>query len=211
MIRCAFGRTCHCPTRTGTRRSPTAPGTSPEAPASPAPWRPVCGTDALSGGRRTRATAPDHGTTTPGAARPTRSASSPAPTGAASPTAPRSPSPDATAPEATARPHRTPDPRPPAPTRAAGQVSDVPATHGPGTPPTGPIVLREGAGGPEVAELQARLRRLAVYPGPEDGRYDADVREAVSRYQRAYGVAGDPDGVYGAPTRASLESRTEEP
>ncbi|MGW3007506.1 peptidoglycan-binding domain-containing protein [Streptomyces sp. NPDC001219] len=62
-----------------------------------------------------------------------------------------------------------------------------------------------------MAELQARLRRLAVYPGPEDGRYDADVREAVSRYQRAYGVAGDPDGVYGAPTRASLESRTEEP
>ncbi|USA05349.1 peptidoglycan-binding protein [Streptomyces lydicamycinicus] len=50
-----------------------------------------------------------------------------------------------------------------------------------------------------------------MYPGPEDGRYDADVRDAVARYQRAYGVAGDPDGVYGAATRASLESRTQAP
>lgn len=72
-------------------------------------------------------------------------------------------------------------------------------------------MLREGARGPEVRELQGRLRQLAGYPGPDDGRYDADVRDAVSRYQRAYGVAGDPDGVYGTATRASLESRTHEP
>ncbi|QIY55302.1 peptidoglycan-binding protein [Streptomyces sp. RPA4-5] len=72
-------------------------------------------------------------------------------------------------------------------------------------------MLREGAGGPEVVELQERLRQLAVYPGPEDGRYDTDVRDAVARYQRTYGVAGDPVGVYGAPTRASLESRTQAP
>ncbi|MCR8578353.1 peptidoglycan-binding domain-containing protein [Streptomyces sp. Isolate_219] len=171
----------------------------------------LIGTDALSDDTRTRATAPGHGTASPGAALPTGGASAPAPSGAASPTATRSPSPDATAPEATVRPYRTPAPSTPAPTRASGSVSDSPATHGPSAPPTGPLVLREGAGGPEVRELQGRLRQVAVYPGPDDGRYDADVRDAVSRYQRAYGVAGDPDGVYGAVTRASLESRTHEP
>ncbi|MFE1176309.1 peptidoglycan-binding protein [Streptomyces sp. NPDC058773] len=152
-----------------------------------------------------------HGIATPDAARPTGGASARAPGGAATPTASRSPSPDATASESPVRPHRPTPPRPPAPTRAAGSVSDSPATHGPSAPPTGPIVLREGAGGPEVVELQERLGQLAAYPGPDDGRYDADVRDAVSRYQRAYGVAGDADGVYGAPTRVSLEARTDEP
>ncbi|WP_259670545.1 peptidoglycan-binding protein [Streptomyces sp. ID38640] len=171
----------------------------------------LIGPDAFSGDTRTRAVAPGRGTASPSAAHPTGGTSAPAPSGRASPTATRSPSPDATAPEATARPYRTPAPRPPSPTRASGSVSDSPATHGPSAPPTGPLVLREGAGGPEVRELQGRLRQLAVYPGPDDGRYDADVRDAVSRYQRAYGVAGDPDGVYGAGTRASLESRTHEP
>ncbi|WP_432141770.1 peptidoglycan-binding protein [Streptomyces sp. bgisy084] len=171
----------------------------------------LIGTDALSGGDRTRTAAPDRGTASPDAALPTGSTSARAPGGAPSPTATRSPSPDATTPAASLRPYRTPAPPPPAPTRASGSVSDSPATPGPSAPPTGPIVLREGAGGPEVVELQGRLRQLAVYPGPEDGRYDADVRDAVARYQRAYGVAGDPDGVYGAPTRASLESRTQAP
>ncbi|WP_241746112.1 peptidoglycan-binding protein [Streptomyces lydicus] len=171
----------------------------------------LIGTDALSDDTRTRAAAPARGTASPRAALPTGGASAPAPSGPASPTATRSPSPDATTPETTVRPYRTPAPRPPAPTRASGSVSDSPATHGPSAPPTGPLVLREGAGGPEVRELQGRLRQLALYTGPDDGRYDADVRDAVSRYQRAYGVAGDPDGVYGAVTRASLESRTHEP
>ncbi|MFI5521345.1 peptidoglycan-binding protein [Streptomyces platensis] len=172
----------------------------------------LIGTDALSGGTQPRAAAPGRGTASPDAALPTGGITSPAPSGAGSPTAARSPSPDATTPEATVRHHRAPAPRPPAPTRASGSVSDSPTAHGrPSAPPTGPIVLREGAGGPEVVELQGRLRQLAVYPGLEDGRYDADVRDAVSRYQRAYGVTGDPDGVYGAPTRTSLESRTQAP
>ncbi|MGY5132905.1 peptidoglycan-binding protein [Streptomyces nigrescens] len=171
----------------------------------------LIGTDALSDDTRIRATAPGSDTASPGAALPTSGASAPAPSGPDSPTPARSASPDATAPEATMRPYRSPAPRPPAPTRASGSVSDAPATHAPSAPPTGPLVLREGAGGPEVRELQGRLRQVAVYPGPDDGRYDADVRDAVSRYQRAYGVAGDPDGVYGAVTRASLESRTREP
>ncbi|MEW9518420.1 peptidoglycan-binding domain-containing protein [Streptomyces tubercidicus] len=172
----------------------------------------LIGTDAFSGDAPPRAAKPDRGTSSPDVTLPTADATAPAPSRTTSPPPPRSPSPDATAPETNEHPHRAPaNPRPPTPTRASGSVSDSPATDGPSAPPTGPIVLREGAGGPEVVELQGRLRQLAVYPGPEDGRYDADVREAVSRYQRAYGVAGDPDGVYGAPTRASLESRTQPP
>ncbi|MFI1499829.1 peptidoglycan-binding protein [Streptomyces platensis] len=194
------------------RRRRALPAVLLTAGAAMAATAVLIGTDALSGGTQPRAAAPGHGTTSPDAALPTGGTSAPAPNGTTSPTATRSPSPDTTTPGATARHYRTPAaPHPPAPTRASGSVSDSPATHGPSAPPTGPIVLREGAGGPEVVELQGRLRQLAVYPGPEDGRYDADVRDAVARYQRAYGVAGDPDGVYGAPTRASLESRTQAP
>ncbi|WP_018087985.1 peptidoglycan-binding domain-containing protein [Streptomyces sp. FxanaC1] len=193
------------------RRKRLLPAVLLTAGAAVAATAVLIGTDAFSDGTRTRATAPGRGTASPSAALPTSDASAPAPSGPASPTPARSASPDATAPEATMRPYRTPAPRPPAPTRASGSVSDAPATHAPSAPPTGPLVLREGAGGPEVRELQGRLRQVAVYPGPDDGRYDADVRDAVSRYQRAYGVAGDPDGVYGAVTRASLESRTHEP
>lgn len=73
----------------------------------------------------------------------------------------------------------------------------------------GSVVLRVGADGPAVRVVQFRLRQVALYFAAEDdGRYDADVREAVARYQRMYDVAGDPEGVYGARTRASLEART---
>ncbi|WP_414506161.1 peptidoglycan-binding protein [Streptomyces sp. NEAU-L66] len=193
------------------RRKRLLPAVLLTAGAAVAATAALIGTGAFSDDTRPRATAPGRDTASPGATLPTGGASAPAPSGPDSPTPARSASPDATAPEATVRPYRTPAPRPPAPTRASGSVSDSPATHGPSAPPTGPLVLREGAGGPEVRELQGRLRQVAVYPGPDDGRYDADVRDAVSHYQRAYGVAGDPDGVYGAMTRASLESRTHEP
>lgn len=194
------------------RRRRALPAVLLTAGAAVAATAVLIGTDAFSGDASTRAAKPDRGTSSPDVPLPTGDASAPAPSGTTPPPSPRSPSPDATAPETNEHPHRTPAaPRPPAPTRASGSVSDSPATYSPSAPPTGPIVLREGAGGPEVVELQGRLRQLAVYPGPEDGRYEADVRDAVSRYQRAYGVAGDPDGVYGAPTRASLESRTQTP
>ncbi|MEV7382958.1 peptidoglycan-binding domain-containing protein [Streptomyces lydicus] len=179
----------------------------------------MIGSDVLSGGRQDRAAPPDGGAPSPTATAP--SSDEPAPTDSGSPSphaTPSSPAPDAThfgAPKATVKLHRTAEPRPPAPTRAAGTVIDSPSDPGPSTAPapapTGPIVLREGSSGPEVAELQERLRQLALYADPADGRYDADVRAAVSRYQQSYGVQGDPDGVYGTRTRASLEARTQEP
>ncbi|MFG2495726.1 peptidoglycan-binding protein [Streptomyces caniferus] len=172
-------------------------------------------TDALSGDTRDRAAPPDHGAASPSADVPTDDAPAPLRSSAApSRSATRSPSPAVTGvpgPTTGVRLYRTEEAPAPAPTRASGSVTHSPGSHGPSAPPTGPIVLREGATGPEVAELQGRLRQLALYPDPADGHYGAQVRAAVSRYQHSYGVTGDPDGVYGAPTRASLESRTHEP
>lgn len=174
----------------------------------------LIGTDALSGGTRDRAAPPDRSTASPSAALPSAAlptGGAPTPGGtASSPAARRSPSPEATATgpsTATVRLPGTGRPRTPAPTRASGSVSVPPGSPVPGVPP----VLREGAAGPEVRELQARLWQLGLYQGAGGGRYDAEVRAAVSRYQRRHGVTGDPDGVYGPRTRASLESRTDEP
>jgi hypothetical protein len=72
-------------------------------------------------------------------------------------------------------------------------------------------VLSQGSSGPEVQELQLRLEQAGVYRPKADGSYDEDVASAVSRYQRAHGISGDPDGVYGANTRRLLESQTSEP
>ncbi|WP_244942964.1 peptidoglycan-binding domain-containing protein [Streptomyces inhibens] len=197
------------------RRKRSLPAVLVAAGAAVAAAAVLISTDALSGGRQDRAAPPDRGTASPTAAFPTSGDTAPTRTGApASPSAPRSPSSGATgidAPKATVKLYRTAAPPPPAPTQASGSVTASPSAPGPSAPPTGPIVLREGSSGPEVVELQGRLRQLALYPGTDDGRYDADVRGAVSRYQQAYGVQGDPDGVYGAQTRASLESRTREP
>ncbi|MGW1377892.1 peptidoglycan-binding protein [Streptomyces sp. NPDC002446] len=197
------------------RRKRALPAVLAAAGAAAAATAVLIGTDALSGGTRDRAAPPDGGPASPTATLPT--SEEPAPTHSDAPSSPAaatSPSPGATGtgvPRATVTLRRTASPSPPAPTRASGSVTDSPVDHHPSTAPNGPIVLREGASGPEVTELQGRLRQLALYPGAEDGRYDADVRSAVSRYQQAYGVAGDPDGVYGTRTRASLESRTQEP
>lgn len=91
-----------------------------------------------------------------------------------------------------------------------------PATPAPATTPAattdpdGPGTLREGDTGPEVTDLQQRLRRIpSVYDdGPTDGRYDTVLTEAVARFQLWYGIRGDETGVYGDDTRRDLESRT---
>ncbi|MEU1005836.1 peptidoglycan-binding domain-containing protein [Streptomyces tibetensis] len=94
----------------------------------------------------------------------------------------------------------TPDPAPPSPTPPAAAPVD----------PDGAGTLREGAAGPEVAELQQRLLRIPdVYrDGSTSGRYDTTLTAAVARFQLWYGIRGDETGVYGNDTRAALESRT---
>ncbi|MEU0114152.1 peptidoglycan-binding domain-containing protein [Streptomyces bobili] len=85
-----------------------------------------------------------------------------------------------------------------------------PATAAPPADPDGSGTLREGAAGPEVTDLQQRLRRIPnVYDdGATDGRYDTVLAEAVARFQLWYGIRGDESGVYGDDTRRDLESRT---
>jgi peptidoglycan hydrolase-like protein with peptidoglycan-binding domain len=71
--------------------------------------------------------------------------------------------------------------------------------------------LRRGDQGPEVTELQLRLRQLSLYTGRADGTYSGQVEDAVRRYQWARGITDDKSGVYGAATRASLEGETRTP
>ncbi|MFE3031993.1 peptidoglycan-binding protein [Streptomyces canus] len=88
----------------------------------------------------------------------------------------------------------------PTPTRTASGATD----------PDGAGTLRQGDSGPEVSDLQERLRHIPnVYDnGSTDGTYDTTLTEAVARFQLWYGIRGDEDGVYGDDTRRDLESRT---
>ncbi|MFB6439785.1 peptidoglycan-binding protein [Streptomyces sp. NPDC056411] len=198
------------------RRRRTLPVVLAAAGAAVAATAVILSTDVLSGRGHDRAAPPDGGVAPPPATSPSGDDPAPTPSGTPAPSGTAgSPAPSPTAlgtPETTVRRYRTTrPPHPPAPTRAAGTVTESPSGGSPSAPPTGPIVLREGSNGPEVAELQERLRQLTLYGDTADGRYDTAVRAAVSRYQQAYGVLGDPDGVYGTATRTSLESRTQEP
>ncbi|GHD25634.1 peptidoglycan-binding domain-containing protein [Streptomyces galbus] len=95
------------------------------------------------------------------------------------------------------------------PPAAAAPTGPAPTGPAPGDP-DGPGTLREGDSGPEVTDLQERLRRVPdVYDdGPTDGRYGTVLAEAVARFQLWYGIRGDESGVYGDDTRRDLESRT---
>ncbi|MGW2176762.1 peptidoglycan-binding domain-containing protein [Streptomyces sp. NPDC001732] len=68
--------------------------------------------------------------------------------------------------------------------------------------------LRLGDRGPEVAELQRRLREFRLYSDPTDGNYTSRVEYAVSAYQSYRSITGDPPGVYGPRTRRALEAET---
>ncbi|KUO14183.1 peptidoglycan-binding domain-containing protein [Streptomyces sp. DSM 15324] len=72
-------------------------------------------------------------------------------------------------------------------------------------------VLRLGDKGDEVTELQLRLAQLSLYDGEANGTFTSEVETAVRTYQWARGLQEDEPGVYGAATRASLESETKEP
>ncbi|MEU1510919.1 peptidoglycan-binding protein [Streptomyces sp. NPDC005811] len=72
-------------------------------------------------------------------------------------------------------------------------------------------VLRLGDKGDEVTELQLRLRQLYLYNGEANGTFTSEVETALRNYQWSRGLQEDELGVYGAATRASLESETKEP
>ncbi|MBG0855616.1 peptidoglycan-binding protein [Streptomyces spinoverrucosus] len=109
-----------------------------------------------------------------------------------------------TTPPASPTPSLTPPQSPPPTARTTDSLTpsdrDEPA-------PT----LREGDSGPEVTELQLRLRQLYLYNDDPHGHYTREVEHAVRNYQWARGVQTDELGVYGEETRQKLESETSEP
>ncbi|MEU7410940.1 peptidoglycan-binding protein [Streptomyces sp. NPDC042638] len=134
------------------------------------------------------------------------------------PVAPRSPAPS---PSVSADPSpsaTTVSPSPSPSATASGSASPTasagPSTTVSGTPRTTPAVapvLRRGDTGPEVTELQLRLRQLNLYADPVDGTFTRPVEDAVRTYQLARGILSDPLGEYGPATRKALESETTTP
>ncbi|MDQ0984201.1 peptidoglycan-binding domain-containing protein [Streptomyces sp. V2I9] len=143
------------------------------------------------------------GTAAPSRTPPASATPSASPSASASPTQSKKPTPAASAsasvpPGASASP--APDGGPPARTPTA-------------EPPPAAIAgatLRPGDQGPQVAELQNRLREIGpwLYSGPSDGNYTDRVAYSVAFYQSYMDVQGDPTGVYGPNTRRLLEGQT---
>lgn len=63
-------------------------------------------------------------------------------------------------------------------------------------------VLKQGATGGEVKELQRRLKQWGYYSGPVDGVYGPKTVEAVKYFQRKNGLTAD--GIAGKSTFAAL-------
>lgn len=145
-----------------------------------------------------RAPLPDPATSTSAAAlRPSASASSASPSATTSESAGATPSRSAT-PTDSAPPDGTPS-------------ATASATPSPSATSGQPPILRLGDTGPEVVELQLRLRQVGLYSQTADGVYDSDVQSAVRSYQFTRLILQDESGVYGRATRASLESETKKP
>jgi len=121
-----------------------------------------------------------------------------------------------TLPSMSPTPSAPPTSAPPSPS-APATPSASPTTTRPASPATTPgrdqpvQALRPGDRGPEVTGLQLRLGQLHLYGGPTNGNYNWKVERSVRRYQEARGITQDEPGVYGAATRAQLESETSAP
>ncbi|OIJ86175.1 peptidoglycan-binding protein [Streptomyces colonosanans] len=143
----------------------------------------------------------------PSSAAPTASASAPVPSATASrsvgPTSSASPSSASPSPSAPAAPSASR-------TTATPTGSASPTATDDRTRP-GARLLQNGDSGPEVTELQLRLRQLNLYSGPANGQYNRKVENSVRTYQLARGITQDEPGVYGTATRARLESETSAP
>ncbi|MFJ8809687.1 peptidoglycan-binding protein [Streptomyces sp. NPDC102490] len=145
------------------------------------------------------------------------SASSAAPSPSASPSASASASASADA-SASASPSpsassASPTPSPsvePTQSTAAPSVDTTQEPEDDGDSGGGPT-LRSGDRGPEVVELQQRLKEKWMYWGDLDGDYDRQVEDAVRQYQWERGIRTDGAGIYGPDTRRRLESETREP
>lgn len=76
---------------------------------------------------------------------------------------------------------------------------DVPSNRSP--------LLRPGASGEDVLELQRQLTSLGYWLGPPDGNYGLLTEQAVMALQKAAGLSRD--GVFGSRTRTALHHRVQ--
>ncbi len=70
------------------------------------------------------------------------------------------------------------------------------------TPDPDDGLLEQGESGPEVAQLQQRLKNLSYYNGAVDGEFGSLTADAVIRFQRSQGLT--PDGVVGPATLSAI-------
>jgi hypothetical protein len=152
-------------------------------------------------------TSPSAASTSPSTRTTSAAPTSASPSASASRSPSPTPSPSASASSASPSPSRSAEPTP-SPTSTddgsgAGDGSEADRDNSP--------VLRRGDRGPEVTELQQRLRQLYLYNGAIDGSFTTQVEDALRNYQWSRGVGTDNLGVYDHETRAKLESETTEP
>ncbi|WP_405897550.1 peptidoglycan-binding protein [Streptomyces sp. NBC_00727] len=152
---------------------------------------------------------PSPSTTPSASASPSRSAS---PSATASASASRSASPPAStsaSPSASASRSATASTSPSATAESSDPAEGLAP---PQATPDETGTLRRGDHGPEVAELQRRLKdpRVGTFFGPIDSDYTDRVEQAVHVFQSWWNVTGDPDGAYGPNTRRRLEEATPE-
>lgn len=107
----------------------------------------------------------------------------------------REPGPPASAPSATPTPTLVPQPTVPQPTVKPR--------------PGGPVLFRPGDRGPEVREVQARLRQIGWFFGDVTDFYGPATKEAVAGFQAKRGFPAT--GVVDRRTLTRLEQMTHEP
>ncbi|MFG3511242.1 peptidoglycan-binding domain-containing protein [Streptomyces bobili] len=157
-----------------------------------------------------RAAVPDASTSAPPASPSASRSASPSQSSAPpSPSESASASPSATESSAAPSPSRSAEPSPSAPTtQTTGSLAPGNGAEGGSGEET---VLRRGDQGPEVTELQLRLRQLYLFNDEANGMFGNRVEEALRNYQWSRGIQGDELGEYGPASRTSLESETKEP
>lgn len=101
---------------------------------------------------------------------------------------------------------RTEQARTPTPVPGYGNVMLV--TIDPSQPTAAPV-LRSGAQGETVWQLQERLQALGYLNGEVDGQFGPATKEAVQHFQRQHGLSAD--GIVGEETRKLLESDAAQP
>ncbi len=75
--------------------------------------------------------------------------------------------------------------------------------------PTAEPVMRSGATGEAVTQLQNRLKELGYYSGTVDGQFGPGTKSAVTQFQQRNEL--QPDGVVGPDTNAVLYSEAAKP